>query len=330
MATLGELEILNELIESSKNLIRVRILGRSLPARGERFPLIGLIIGPEDRTLPTFGLFGGVHGLEHIGTQVLLSFLGSLLEAMRWDEDCVRRFERCRFVSIPIVNPGGMFLEIRANPRGVDLMRNSPVEAVEPVPVLFGGHRLSPKLPWYRGDGQGPMEPEAQALVDFVVQEMFAARIGLSLDLHSGFGFRDRLWYPYAKQRGGFPRLPEVRGLARLLERTYPHHRYCIETQSDSYLTSGDLWDHLFDLHLARHGLDGPVFIPWTLEMGSWRWLRKNPWQLFTAYGAFNPVVPHRLRRVMRHHLLLLDFFLRATCNPGSWCPAEKRQADVP
>lgn len=201
----------------------------------------------------------------------MLSFLYSLIENLRWDRELRRRFEACRLVAVPLVNPGGMLLGQRCNPRGVDLMRNAPVEPSGRVSFLLGGQRLSRRLPWYRGRRGDPMEPETQAVSDFVVREMFEADCALAIDAHSGFGVDDRLWYPYAKG-GDFPRTREAIELARLLERTYPHHRYRVEPQADSYTTAGDLWDHLFDAHVARHGLDGPVFLPWTLEMGSWAW----------------------------------------------------------
>jgi len=193
------------------------------------------------------------------------------------------------------------------------------VEAHEPPPWLVGGHRLSARLPWYRGRAGAPLELEARLLVDFVETEMFAARAALSLDVHSGFGMRDRLWYPYASTRGDFPRVDAAQNLAELLDRTYPQNHYRVEPQAESYTTHGDLWDYLFDRHRARHPGDTPAFIPWTLELGSWNWVRKNPRQLLFSEGVFNPIVPHRLARTQRRHLTLIDFFLRAVHNPDAW-----------
>ena len=61
------------------------------------------------------------------------------------------------------------------------------------------------------------------------------------------------------------------------------------------------------------------VFIPWTLEMGSWIWVRKNPLQIFKAEGFFNPVKAHRYDRTMRRHMRLIDFMFRAVRNYQSW-----------
>lgn len=319
MIKLREIEKLQALITAGSDLVSARTLCEvRVPGQGH-LPVIGLVIGSTDRSHPTLGLFGGVHGLERIGSQVALTYLQSLIEQLRWDAHARRRLETCRIVSIPVVNPGGMAMRRRSNPAGVDLMRNAPVEASDPVPPLLGGHRLGSWLPFYRGRAGQPLEPEAQALVDFVVQEMFETESALSIDFHSGFGVLDRLWYPYARSSDGFPRLKEALNLSGLLEVTYPHNRYRIEPQSDNYTSHGDLWDHLFDLHLARHGLEGPAFLPWTLELGSWAWVRKNPRQLLSVTGPFNPIVPRRFKRVIRRHLLLVDFFLRAVHNREAW-----------
>ena len=89
-----------------------------------------------------------------------------------------------------------------------------------------------------------------------------------------------------------------------------------MEPQAQAYTIRGDLWDHLYDSYGEAHG-DG-VFVPLTLEMGSWLWVRKNPVQALSALGPFNPVVPHRLRRTLRRHLLLFDFLYRAVASPRS------------
>ncbi|CAH2929990.1 MAG: FIG011155: Zinc carboxypeptidase-related protein [uncultured Paraburkholderia sp.] len=48
-----------------------------------------------------------------------------------------------------------------------------------------------------------------------------------------------------------------------------------------------------------------------TLELGSWLWIKKNPRQLFSRQGFFNPVKAHRTARVLRRHANLLDFLAR-------------------
>jgi Zinc carboxypeptidase len=307
-------------LESLGGLVRVRQLSE-VSWKGRSLPLLAFEIGSTDRFKPTLGLFGGVHGLEYVGSHVVLAFLESLVQQCLWDEELREMLQEVRLVSIPVVNPGGIELGTRSNPNGVDLMRNAPVEAPDGGAWLIGGHRLSPWLPWFRGKLGAPMEVEAQSLVDYVRTELFEAPFSLALDVHSGFGMTDRLWYPFARSREVFPRATQVLAMKRLLDRTLPYHVYRFEPQSSVYTTHGDLWDHLFDLHQARWAASDParVFLPLTLEMGSWIWVRKNPIQLLSSAGIFNPVKPHRYRRTMRRHQLLLHFLLRAVRNSESW-----------
>ncbi len=284
-------------------------------------PLLGFSIGATAKDTPVFGVFAGVHGLEKVGTHVALAFIHHLLAQAEWDGELAGLLEHNRVVAIPLVNPGGMAHNTRSNPRGVDLMRNAPQDlAADALALpLVSGHRIGPWLPWYRGVKDGELEPEARILVDFVQEHMFGAPCAMSLDLHSGFGLRDRLWYPYSRTPAPFPDIQRVRKLRALLDDTLPHHVYKVEPQSDAYVIHGDLWDHLYDAHQTGPHQQGATFIPWTLEMGSWNWVRKNPLQLLTSGGLFNPFKAHRHDRTMRRHLLLLDFLFRATRNAGAW-----------
>lgn len=324
---LRELLILAEHVtRTSRDWARVDVLAQPRHD-GESFPLIAFRFGPADPTLPILALFGGVHGLERIGTQVVLSQLRTLLEMARWDRVTQDLLATTRLAMIPLVNPVGMYLQRRANGNRVDLMRNAPVRAEGLASWhLFGGHRLSPRLPWYRGEAGAPMETEAQALCDFVRREIFSAQVALSIDVHSGYGQVDRLWFPFAKTRQPFPSLPEAVVLKHLIDRAYPNHVYCIEPQSRQYLAHGDLWDYLYEEY--RTVRPGGHYIPFTLEMGSWLWVKKNWIQAFSALGVFNPRLPHRVRRTLRRHLVLFDLFHRAVRSPEPWCDldAEARE----
>src|SRR5690606_19939965 len=48
-------------------------------------PLYRIEIGQPAKDRPVFLLVGGVHGLERIGTQVILSWLQALSSRLRWD-----------------------------------------------------------------------------------------------------------------------------------------------------------------------------------------------------------------------------------------------------
>ena len=58
-----------------------------------------------------------------------------------------------------------------------------------------------------------------------------------------------------------------------------------------------------------------------TLELGSWLWIRKNPLQLFSRHGIFNPIKAHRTRRVLRRHPNFFDFLTRAAFSSQRWLP---------
>lgn len=317
LGLLPELDELFHLIEMMENRGTVKLLGE-IEHSNRVFPLIGLVFGTEDRTAPTFGLFSGVHGLERIGSRVSLAYLRTFINLLRWDKGTQDVLQRSRFVVLPVINPVGMFLKRRSNGNGVDLMRNAPVKAENLSKFsLYGGHRISSKLPWYQGPNNSPMEYEAQVLCQFVKEEVFPAQVAISVDVHSGYGARDRFWFPYAKTRNPFKNLSEVFSLKSMFDETYPNHIYKIEPQSNQYITHGDLWDYLYDEHMAMEGTR--LFLPFCLEMGSWLWVKKNFRQAFSVLGVFNPIAQHRLQRTLRRHLHLFDFLHRAVQSPSSW-----------
>lgn len=318
--TLPELDELESLIGALGALVRVEVLQR-VASRAGSYPIYGLSLGTTEPRAPTFAMVGGVHGLERIGTQVVLAYLTVLARALEWDQLLLDSLARMRLVFVPLVNPGGMAERKRSNPRGVDLMRNGPPQTHGTGSWLIGGQSLSPILPWYAGRERGEMEPESQALCDFVTRNVLVSEASILIDVHSGFGAVDRLWFPYARTRRPFVRLAEVYRLGAMLDRTLPNHPYRIEPQAHAYTIQGDLWDHLCEISATAY--PEHTFVPWTLEMGSWLWLKKNPRQIFDSLGTFNPMAPHRLRRILRRHLSLFDLLRRAAAGPGAWVAAD-------
>lgn len=284
---------------------------------GRVFPVHAVAFGHPDAQAAV-GFFGGVHGLERVGSDVVMGHLQTFVAQLRWDVTLRRQLENVRVLFVPIVNPGGMWRGTRANPSGVDLMRNAPVDAQERTLFLVGGQRISSNLPWYRGALGGAMEAEAAALCTAVRDELLSRRFSIAVDCHSGFGLRDRIWFPYAFTSRPFAHLAEVFCLERLFEAAHPHHTYVFEPQSRHYLAHGDLWDFL---HLAAVEEPARVFLPLTLEMGSWMWVKKNPRQLLSRHGLFNPLIAHRLRRVLRRHHTWLDFVVRVAGSWSEWVP---------
>ncbi|MGQ0709907.1 MAG: M14 family zinc carboxypeptidase [Rhodoferax sp.] len=316
---LPELDTLERVLELGGAQLQTRVVHWVELRAGLRLPVYAIALGNPSASVPVAGFFGGVHGLERIGAEVVIAHLHSVVMRLQWDRCLHRQLEDVRLVFMPIVNPGGMALGTRANPQGVDLMRNAPLDATGEVPPLVGGHHLGPYLPWYRGLRGAPMQPEAQALCAVVQEELLSRPFAVALDCHSGFGMRDRLWFPYAHTRRPIAHLAEMQALCALFFQTYSHHNYLFEPQSAQYLAHGDLWDHLYRQSLQ--GAQGRVFLPLTLEMGSWLWVKKNPRQLFSRHGIFNPLISHRQQRVLRRHQLLLDFFARAAAGYPLWQP---------
>lgn len=309
-AALPELAAIEDLAAAARQWGTARVL-----ADVEGLPMYAVQLGRDERTLPALLVTGGVHGVERIGTHVAIAFLTSLVARLGWDELLHEALTRARVIVVPLVNPVGMALGRRANGWGVDLMRNAPQPAPSGTP-LIGGHRISPRLPWYMGRADAGMELEAAALVRFVETELFDSPLAIAVDLHSGFGLVDRIWYPYARTREPPPDLAAIAALQRLLDTTLPQHVYTIEQMARVYTIRGDLWDYLYD---RRRAAGGGILLPLTLEMGSWTWVRKNPRQGLSAFGRFNPIKPHRHRRTLRRHLPLLGLLLDAVVSHRGW-----------
>ena len=324
---LPELVELEELIEKLKGeeLARTRVL-TEVKHKDHIFPVYGIEIGANDASTPCLCIVGGVHGLERIGSMVALSTLRTVIELLGWDQTLRKRLQESRLLYVPLLNPVGMFRRTRSNGNSVDLMRNAPVFSEEATRFLYGGHRVSPKIPFYRGALTDEMELENKALCEFIKERVFPAKVAICLDVHSGFGATDRLWFPYARTKKPFPYFVEAYAFRELLDKTYPNHFYAIEPQSIQYTTHGDVWDFLFDQHLDSK--KEQFFFPLTLEMGSWKWVKKNPKQIFDVLGVWNPILPHRRARVLRDHKTFMDFLHRAILS-REWIDIPEQKSQI-
>ncbi len=314
MSSLPELRQLQALLKELSGDAEIKVC-HEVSLAEQHLPIYAICLGSRAPEHPALGIFGGVHGLERIGTQVVISFLRSLLHRLRWDKSLQQTLSELRLVIMPLLNPGGMLLGSRANPNGIDLMRNAPVEADSRVPFLLGGHRYSKHLPWFRGKLADQMEAENLALCEVVRTELLSREFSVAIDCHSGFGLTDRVWFPYAHSAEPIPHLAEILALEELFASSHPNHRYLFEPQARQYRTHGDIWDYLYQQTPSAH-----TFLPLTLEMGSWLWVKKNPRQLLSRFGMFNPIAEHRLHRVLRRHHSWLDFLMRATSSHQHWC----------
>lgn len=311
-----EWKTFSSLLQNMPETFRVFHLGKAIDPKNEQeIPLLGLSVGTQAPQAPSLGLFSGVHGLERIGSRVTLSYLKTVCEQILWDKSLNRNLEQIRLVFFPLINPVGIRRRTRSNGFGVDLMRNSPVQAESRTQALLGGQKLSPHLPWFRGFGQ--LETETKAVKCFFEQEMKPSSVAVSVDIHSGFGMQDQIWFPWAKSKDPYPHLPETFALLDLFEKANPHHFYKFEPQSKNYTTHGDLWDYLYNEKQERSMTS--VYLPLTLELGSWLWIRKNPIQAFSALGPFNPLKPHREKRILRRHYTLFEFLAKSILSHEIW-----------
>lgn len=290
------------------------------------FPVYSVQFGEAKKDQPRLLIIGGVHGIERIGARVAIALIHAWAQRLEWEAPLLDSLQRMSITFIPIANPVGMYLNRRANGNSVDLMRNSPIEAEGKVPFLIGGQRISSLLSWYRGK-PGKLERENQVIEKVVKNLCKDAPLVIALDCHSGFGFRDRLWFPYAYRRRPMNDIAPVVALKLLWERGYPHHNYIFEPQSNHYMTHGDMWDYLYKTYgRGKNSGDkdsgkATCFLPLTLEMGSWAWVKKKPSQLFSLNGLFNPLVHHREKRVLRTHLTFFDFLRNAALSYENWLP---------
>lgn len=318
---LPELELIENLKDKIQDFAKIEIIGES-QEDNLRLPIHKITFGNPDPSAPVLGLVGGVHGLERIGSQVCIALLHSLSQLYLWDDSIKKSLEKIRVFFIPVVNPIGILKKRRSNPRGIDIMRNAPIEADDKVPMFLGGQRISNLLPWYRGFN---LEPETKALIDAVQGEIAHSKVSIVVDFHSGFGFQDQIWFPYAKSRSPIKDIPYVHALTNLLNLTYPNHFYKVGPQA--YLTHGDVWDYLYDWNIKRTESSG-LFLPLCLEMGSWMWVKKNPMQIFSAEGPYNPVKTHRYKRALRRHNTFFEFLIRSLYSTQSWSQLNKEQQE--
>ena len=320
-----ELAQLEAIIDRLGDRAQVEVIER-VTYKDREFPIHCIVLGSMRPDVPVLAYFGGVHGLEKIGSEVILSYLQTIVNLLDWDKEFIHRLEHSRLVFVPLVNPVGVYRGTRSNGNGVDLMRNSPVEGIGNT-RLYSGHRLSSKLPWYRGD-KTSMEKESQALCRVIFKHLFKAPLSISVDLHSGFGIYDRLWFPYASCKKPIQSLPEAYAWKQLFDKCYPNHFYKIEPMSMEYVINGDLWDYLYDDFVAQNGTE-KLFLPLTLEMGSWQWLRKSPLHLFQRHCLFHPLLPHRQQRILRRHFTLFDFLFRSLLYPEKWAGLTEEQRSL-
>lgn len=308
-----------DILKVGGSLTRLKPAGFSRKSEdGFRFPLHIIEIGkPSAIKKRPVGLVAGVHGLETVGVRILLDFLDAVVSENYLPE--VKKGQ-IGLVVLPIVNPGGIAMKRRSNPAGVDLMRNSGIDADRPLP-FFGGHKLSNKLPYYRGKG---LEPESRALYRYVFEYFFQVKNAIMpvIDIHSGFGSIDNVWWPYAFSKKECRDTLLYERMADFLKIKCGHSLFSYGPQSESYTTSGDLWDRFYDHYDEVHSAKKKwrsKFLPLTLEVGTWSELRQNPTRVFKKRAIFNPPVEIKQETITRYRPFLRDLARCAEAKTAKW-----------
>lgn len=302
-------------------LVKIQQLGFSRKTEGGfRFPIHCLEIGKAKALAKRpVGIVAGVHGLETVGIRILLDFLEYVLHPK--SEGYVSEIEKGKLalVVIPIVNPGGVAQKTRSNPAGVDLMRNSGLDAEE-APFFFGGQSFSAKLPYYRGS---TLEPESRALFRYLNQYFFSidSQVLPVMDLHSGFGTIDHVWWPYARTKNPCVDTPVYEKISEYWKVQRKHTRYKFGPQSETYTTHGDLWDRFYDHFQSKKQKEKrtSLFLPLTLEVGTWSDLKENPGKIFRKRGIFNPAKDNKFSTIVTYRDFLRDFVLLSQSNVKDW-----------
>ncbi|MCC6274865.1 MAG: DUF2817 domain-containing protein [Leptospiraceae bacterium] len=281
------------ILKNNDELVRLKQLGFSAKNReGFKFPIHAIEVGTKKAIQKNpVGLVAGVHGLETIGIRVLLDFLDYITNPKHSKDFSELEKGKLGIVCIPILNPGGVALKSRSNPNGVDLMRNSGIDSEKAVPFL-GGHKLSGKLPYFRGN---TLQKESRILQKFVEDYFFKSdgQFMILLDIHSGFGVNDSVWWPYAGTKKYCEDQPIYEKISKNLLVEKALTKYKFGPQSEIYTAHGDLWDKFYDdfLEVKRNKKWKPdrKFLPLTLEIGTWADLKNNPLKIFRKRGLFNP-----------------------------------------
>lgn len=308
-----------EVARKNENLVKIHQYGFSRKTeQGFRFPIYSLSLGkPSALKKYPVGIVAGVHGLETIGVRILLDFLFHCLD----EPDFLPELHsgKLGIHALPMANPGGIALRKRANPAGVDLMRNSGVEAVHSMP-FFGGQKMSNRLPYFRGNS---LEPESRTLYRFVYDSFFGIKNRLIpvLDVHSGFGSIDHVWWPYAGTKDPCKDHRLFEAMGRFLKIQAGHSHLSFGPQSESYTTHGDLWDLFYDHYnrLEEENKWKSRFLPLTLEVGTWSDLRERPGRILNRKNIFNPEGDQKRETIRKYRKFLRDLFRLALTKEKDW-----------
>src|SRR5689334_13481228 len=94
---LPELHELEQLLPALQPHAQLRVLAR-VTVQSHSLPIWSVSLGSRDPAAPALAFVGGVHGLERIGTQVVLAYLRTLSVRLTWDRVLRDTLERVRLL----------------------------------------------------------------------------------------------------------------------------------------------------------------------------------------------------------------------------------------
>ena len=291
-----------DLQKQYKEILQINEIGQSEENKEEKsYPVYILSNKQNKKKDKVLIISAGVHGNEHIGIVVLLNFIDYFLK------DKQEILKKLNIYFLPILNPWGVQNKKRTNINRVDLNRNGDILSRWPRP-MYAGQKNSKYLPWFMGQRQ---QMESRIYLDFFKEDIFKSYKKIYLiDLHSGFGFKDHLWTPYA----GLKKYPEDwQKYKKIKEKLFKEidDNIIFKPSFKSYSIKGDLLDTLYR-YFHKNKKNNQLFLPFCLEIGSWGHLLRYWGGHHGILDIFNPKeieeVVNKEKNILDKLIINLDF----------------------
>ena len=95
---LPELAALEKILDLGAPHLEVQVVQQVSVASGPQLPIYAIGLGNPALDVPAVGFFGGVHGLERIGAEVVIAYLQNVVNRLRWDGLLHQQLEQVRLV----------------------------------------------------------------------------------------------------------------------------------------------------------------------------------------------------------------------------------------
>ncbi|MFY8042000.1 MAG: M14 family zinc carboxypeptidase, partial [Rhodoferax sp.] len=103
LRVLDALTELERILQLAGDRVQARVV-REVDCLGTTLPIYAITLGSTNPQAPAIGFFGGVHGLERIGAEVVMAYLQSIVMRLTWDHTLHHQLETLRMVFMPLVN----------------------------------------------------------------------------------------------------------------------------------------------------------------------------------------------------------------------------------